>query len=72
MQQLTFLCDTAGSRIDMLLPQYCPELTRSAAQKLVESGAVLVNGEICMQRGKKLRPGDVVRYHGHELSVEQA
>ena len=44
MQQLRFLSDTAGERIDTLLPRFCPDLTRSGAQKLVESGAVLVNG----------------------------
>ena len=44
MQQLSFTCDTAGERIDTLLPRLCPELTRSAAQRLVETGAVLVNG----------------------------
>ncbi len=46
--------------------------TGGEAKIVIGEGAVLVNGEVCMQRGKKLRPGDVVRYHGHELSVEQA
>ena len=59
MQQLTFLCDTAGSRIDMLLPQYCPELTRSAAQKLVESGAVLVNG-VTIRKNYRSSAGDII------------
>ena len=27
---------------------------------MIQDGEVLVNGEICTQRGKKLRPGDRV------------
>ena len=30
------------------------------AKMLIQDGQVTVNGEICLQRGKKLRPGDVV------------
>lgn len=46
--------------------------TGGEAKIVIGEGAVFVNGEVCLQRGKKLRPGDVVRYHGHELTVEQA
>jgi len=30
------------------------------AKALIQDGQVSVNGEICLQRGRKLRPGDVV------------
>lgn len=30
------------------------------AKALIQDGAVAVNGEVCTQRGKKLRDGDVV------------
>ena len=30
------------------------------AKLLIQEGRVLVNGEVCPQRGKKLRPGDTV------------
>lgn len=33
---------------------------------------VKVNGEVCTQRGKKIRPGDVVRFNGQELTVSYA
>lgn len=39
------------------------------AKLVIAGGAVTVNGEACTQRGKKLRPGDVVRYGGEELTV---
>ena len=34
--------------------------TGGHAKELVASGEVLVNGERCEMRGKKLRPGDIV------------
>lgn len=30
------------------------------AKALIQDGQVLVGGEVCTQRGKKLRPGDTV------------
>ena len=38
----------------------------------VEDGLVSVNGEICTQRGKKLRPGDTVELEGTALEVAGA
>lgn len=32
------------------------------AKQLIQDGQVTVNGETCLQRGRKLRPGDVVTY----------
>ena len=39
------------------------------AKTMIEDGAVTVNGEICTQRGKKLRPGDLVDIDGYKLLV---
>lgn len=36
----------------------------SEAKMLVQDGMVLVNGEVCTQRGKKLRAGDEVEFEG--------
>ncbi len=36
--------EEAGARLDSLIARFCPELTRSAAQKLLEGGAVTVGG----------------------------
>lgn len=41
---MIFTVETTGERVDALLPRILPELTRSAAQKLIESGGVLVDG----------------------------
>ena len=42
------------------------------AKTFIQNGQVQVNGETCTQRGKKLRPGDVVSFAGRELTVKYA
>ena len=37
-----------------------------------DSGEVLVNGEVCTMRGKKIRPGDAVFFAGQKLTVAYA
>ena len=39
------------------------------AKVLIQEGAVSVNGEVCLQRGKKLRPGDTVSFRGEQYTV---
>ena len=46
--------------------------TGGEAKVLIQEGAVTVNGEVCTQRGKKLRPGDAVRLGDTELTVQYA
>lgn len=43
--------------------------TGGEAKALIQEGRVLVNGEVCTQRGKKLRPGDKVALGGNEILV---
>lgn len=40
------------------------------AKALIQDGQVLVNGEVCTMRGKKIRPGDTVSLGGQEVTVE--
>lgn len=46
--------------------------TGGEAKIVIAGEAVCVNGEICTQRGKKIRPGDVVTYNGMDLTVSYA
>ncbi len=46
--------------------------TGGEAKLCVEDGLVRVNGEVCTQRGKKLRPGDTVELDGTALEVAGA
>ena len=42
------------------------------AKVLILDGQVSVGGEICLQRGRKLRPGDVVTYLGRDYTAAYA
>ena len=35
----------------------------------IQEGFVKVNGEVEVQRGKKIRPGDVIEYDGQQIKV---
>ena len=41
------------------------------AKIVIKDGQVTVNGEVELQRGKKLYPGDVVSYNGETITIEQ-
>lgn len=41
------------------------------AKLFIQQGAVQVNGEVCTMRGKKIYPGDEVRFQGRSLQVER-
>lgn len=40
------------------------------AKMLIQDGQAKVNGEVCLMRGKKLRPGDLVTFRGREVLVQ--
>lgn len=46
--------------------------TGGEAKLLIQDGEVLVNGEVCTMRGKKLLPGDVVEALGRRCGVQYA
>ena len=43
--------------------------TGGEAREAVITGKIKVNGEICLMRGKKMRPGDTAEYKGTVLEV---
>lgn len=49
--------DQSGERADAALARLCPELTRSAAQKLLDAGQVLLNGKP-IKKKDRLTEGD--------------
>ncbi len=51
--------DRGGERLDVFVVRSLPELTRSAAQKLIETGHVVLNGKPA-KPGFKLKEGDNV------------
>ena len=46
--------------------------TGGESKNRIADGEVLVNGEVCTQRGRKLRPGDRVEMEGETLLVAEA
>ncbi len=46
--------------------------TGGEAKENIQAGEVRVGGELCLQRGKKLRPGDTVDFGGEKLTVKYA
>lgn len=53
---------TGGERLDRFLAATLPALTRSALQRLIETGAVTLNGA-ATRPAQKVRAGDVVTVH---------
>ena len=41
------------------------------AKFVIQDGLVKVNGEVCIQRGKKLIAGDVVEFDGETIIIEE-
>ena len=65
---------TEDIKLDQLLKFAGLAMTGAEAKEMVLAGIVSVNGEICMMRGKKLRPGDIVSVEfddgSHSVKVE--
>ncbi|MBC5582324.1 RNA-binding S4 domain-containing protein [Anaerofilum sp. BX8] len=72
MTQETVPIKTEFIKLDSLLKFANILSTGGEAKMAIQQGAVQVNGEVCTQRGKKLRPGDRVRIEDFELQVVQA
>lgn len=58
-------------RLDALLKFAGILPTGGEAKVAIQQGAVKVNGEVCTQRGKKLRPGDRAEIENFVLEVTQ-
>ena len=66
----TIHIDTEFIRLDALLKLGGLVQTGGEAKLRIQGGEVRVDGEICTQRGKKLRPGNVAELEGRRLRVE--
>lgn len=65
----TIQIKTEFIKLDSLL-KYANILSTGGEAKIaIQNGAVTVNGEVCTQRGKKIRPGDRVKIENFELEV---
>ena len=46
--------------------------TGGEAKERIQAGEARVNGEPCVQRGKKIRPGEVVEFAGRRIGAAYA
>ena len=46
--------------------------TGGEAKERIQAGEARVNGEPCVQRGKKIRPGDEVEFAGRRIGAAYA
>ena len=56
---MTYTADLSGERLDAFVARAVPELTRSAAQRLIEEGNIKRNGKPG-KKNDKLVPGDII------------
>ena len=56
---MTFTADLSGERLDAFLSRSAPNMSRAAAQKLIEQNNVTLNGKPC-KKNDRLEPGDQV------------
>ena len=64
MQEERIQITTEFIKLDQLLKFANVVATGGEAKLAIQEGDVLVNGEVCTMRGKKIRPGDRVELGG--------
>ena len=63
--------DTEYIKLDQLLKFANAVEGGGMAKNVILDGKVLVNGEIVLQRGKKLREGDVIEFNNEKYLIKQ-
>ena len=70
MKKETVTISTEFIKLDDLLKYAGLVNSGGEAKTLIQEGDVLVNGEVCTMRGKKLRPGDTVTLGEETVSIQ--
>ncbi len=70
-EERTIQIDPPFIRLDALLKLCDIAQTGGHAKILIQDGLVSVNGEVCEQRGKKIKAGDTVRFDNVIYTVEE-
>lgn len=61
--------DTEFIKLDNLMKLAGAVHTGGMAKMAIQHGTVLVNGEVCTMRGKKMRKGDSFTFHDEVCTV---
>lgn len=67
MQEVSI--STEFIKLDQLLKYIDVAQTGGHAKILISEGEVIVNNEVCTQRGKKIRKGDKVEFEGETFII---
>ena len=68
----TVAIDTEFIKLDTLLKLGGAVMTGGEAKVVIQRGDVMVNREVCLARGKKMKPGDCAQIGETELEVTKA
>ena len=69
MEKITISTDFI--KLDALLKFAGAVGTGGEAKIAIAEGMVFVNGEVCTMRGKKIYPGDVIKFDVFEFEVDK-
>ena len=59
-------------RLDSAMKLADMVVTGGHAKMVIQDGLVKVNGEVCLQRGKKLHLGETAEFDGNKLVIKNA
>lgn len=69
MEAVTIAINTEFIKLEALLKLADLVSSGGEAKVRIQAGEAMVNGTVCTQRGKKLRPGDRVQIDAAEIIV---
>ena len=70
MQRQDVVIETEFIKLEALLKFAGITTTGGEAKERIQAGEVQVNGQVCTQRGKKIRAGDLVSIDDLELRIQ--
>jgi ribosome-associated protein len=70
MKKQSISIKTEYIKLDALLKYAALVGSGGEAKIRIQEGEVLVNGQVCTMRGKKLRPGDAVTLGDETVTIE--
>jgi len=68
MKEITI--STEYIKLDQFLKYVGIAETGGHSKEIIKSGKVKVNGEVALERGKKLRTGDIVEIEGEKFTIK--
>ena len=72
MKHEIIMITTPFIKLDALLKFAAIAQTGGHAKEMIVQGAVRVDGEVCLQRGRKIQPGMTVIVDDHVLEVSDS